>query len=108
MLHITCICSTQGDGLGGSGHAELLAQQEEVARRKSEQAFRSLKGQSLNPEFKLSSLRLIQVSRTDPGGADPGGVPFSGVNVATYQFDFTYSFRYPAGLTGLMPGGGVL
>ena len=35
-------------------------------------------------------------------------VPFSGVNVATYQFDFTYSFRYPAGLTGLMPGGGML
>ena len=39
VLHITCICGTQGDGLGASVHAELLAQQEEVARRKSEQAF---------------------------------------------------------------------
>ena len=33
-----------------------------------------LKGQSLNPEFKLSSLRLIQVSRTDPGGDVVGSV----------------------------------
>jgi hypothetical protein len=39
VLHITCICSTQGDDLGVSGHGERLAQQEEVARRKSEQAF---------------------------------------------------------------------
>jgi UDP-N-acetylmuramoylalanine-D-glutamate ligase len=27
---------------------------------------------------------------------------------ATYQFDFTYSFRYASGLTGLMPGGGLM
>jgi hypothetical protein len=39
VLHITCIGSIQGDGVGVSGHAELLAQQEEVARRKSEPAF---------------------------------------------------------------------
>jgi hypothetical protein len=35
-------------------------------------------------------------------------VPFSGTSIATYQFDFTYSYRYAAGLTGLMPGGGML
>ncbi len=35
-------------------------------------------------------------------------IPFSGTTVATYQFDFTYSYRYAAGLTGRMPSGGLL
>lgn len=32
-------------------------------------------------------------------------VAMSGTSVATIQFDFTYSYRYAAGLTGLWPGG---
>lgn len=32
-------------------------------------------------------------------------IPFQGAQVSTYQFSFTYSFRYRDGLTGLWPSG---
>lgn len=62
------------------------------------------------------SKRIAVASQSGTAGAaDPprekigaSYVPFSGTSVATYQFDFTYSFRYASGLTGLMPGTGLL